>query len=286
MISKLHLSRTTLALILLGSWLHSANAAEPAPPTSPKVSFPDKKLEAAVRKSVFEKRDNDQPLTEADLAHLSVIQAQNAGNTNLTGLEKCVNLATLDLAKNQVTDLAPLSGMNKLQFLDLSNNRVERVSTLSTNHALQYLELSGNRVKDIKALALLTNMASLYLSGNRIEDASAVMKLPRIASLYLDRNQIKSIQGVNQLQTLSSFSAAGNRISELSPLNGLTRLSFLMLENNKIKDLGTLVEMGRKDKEQRFAPFLQLYLKGNPLSNKAKKTELPELEKIGMRIKS
>jgi hypothetical protein len=45
-----------------------------------------------------------------------------------------------------------------------------------------------------------------------------------------------------------------------------------------------LVEMVSKDKEQRFAPFLNIYLKGNPLSGAAKGAQLSKLKQIGTRI--
>ena len=35
---------------------------------------------------------------------------------------------------------------------------------------------------------------------------------------------------------------------------------------------------------KRFAPFLRIYLKGNPLSAEARSTQLPALQKAGVRI--
>jgi len=50
----------------------------PAPPI-----FRDKNLEKAVRKHVFEKRDNDKPLVEADVTNLSTIEERGMGITEL-----------------------------------------------------------------------------------------------------------------------------------------------------------------------------------------------------------
>src|SRR5687768_17370482 len=85
-------------------------AAEDAAPL-----FPDKNLEKAVRKHVFEKRDNDKPLVEADVANLSTIDAKNLGITNLAGLEKCISLAALDLSKNKLTDVSALKDLKLVQ---------------------------------------------------------------------------------------------------------------------------------------------------------------------------
>src|SRR5438128_959701 len=64
--------------------------------------FNDKKLEEAVRKYVFEKRDSDKPITAEDVVSLSTISATGLGIKDLTGLEKCASLASLDLARNSI----------------------------------------------------------------------------------------------------------------------------------------------------------------------------------------
>ena len=70
------------------------------------ILFPDKNLEKAVRKFVFEKRDNDKPLVEADVASLSVVQAPSRSIENLAGMEKCESLAM----KSRPTVLAAIVG--------------------------------------------------------------------------------------------------------------------------------------------------------------------------------
>src|SRR2546425_13281138 len=117
------LARTTVsAMLLVGYALRLQSADTNA------LIFPDSNLEKAVRKFVFEKRDNDKPLVEADLVNLSTIQGNGLGITNLSGLEKCQNLASLDLAKNKITDLQPLKTLIKIQYLNLADNQVEDIS--------------------------------------------------------------------------------------------------------------------------------------------------------------
>jgi internalin A len=247
--------------------------------------FPDKNLEKAVRKHVFEKRDNDKPLVEADVSSLSTIKADGMGITNLAGLEKCVSLASLELAKNKIKDLTPVNGLKLVQFLTLNDNQIEDITPLGGMKSLQYVELSRNKIKTIDALTNCTNMASIYVSQNQVADLSPAFKLQRLATLYADGNKIKSIEGINQLKYLTSLSLNDNEISDLKPLVGITSMySGLYLERNKIKDLAPLVEMARKDTEHRSAPFLRVYLKGNPLSSASKSGSIKELEEIGMRI--
>src|SRR5437667_6569758 len=131
--------------MLLICWLSSTPLIS-ADSSSDAPVFKDKNLEKAVRKFVFEKRDNDKPITEADVANLSTIQGAGMDIADLSGLEKCQNLALLDLPKNKIQDLTPLKGLNKLQFLNLAENQVEEIAPLAEVKALHYLELSNNRV--------------------------------------------------------------------------------------------------------------------------------------------
>src|SRR5690242_14547417 len=113
-----------LACLLLAMLTAGSRAADAASETP---VFKDKNLEKAVRKFVFEKRDNDKPIVEADVVNLSTIQGVGMAITDLSGLEKCVNLASLDLSKNKVKSLAPLKGLTKLQYLNLADNLVDDI---------------------------------------------------------------------------------------------------------------------------------------------------------------
>src|SRR5580765_3363659 len=100
-------------------WSLSSAPSFSAESSSDAPVFKDRNLEKAVRKFVFDKRDNDKPVTESDVANLSTIQGVGMDIADLSGLEKCLNLASLDLPKNKIKDVTPLKGLGKLQFLNL-----------------------------------------------------------------------------------------------------------------------------------------------------------------------
>jgi hypothetical protein len=60
----------------------------------------------------------------------------------------------------------------------------------------------------------------------------------------------------------------------------------LILDDNKLTDLGPFVAAVQTDAagEKRFAPFLRLYLNGNPLSDFAKTAEFDALKAAGVKI--
>ncbi|MBL9170705.1 MAG: leucine-rich repeat domain-containing protein [Verrucomicrobiales bacterium] len=271
-----------LAWISAGLLTYAAEPAAPAPPSPP--IFADKNLESAVRRYVFEKRDTDKPIVEADVVNLSTLEARGLGITNLAGLEKCRSLALIDLSRNRIKDVSALKGLGMLQSLTLSDNALEDIAPLASLPSLQYLELSRNRLKTLEAVRGLTNLNALYASSNRIADLSPVLGLRRLSSLYLDDNKLKSIEGIGTLKALFTLSLNRNSIADLAPLDGVGTLFNLFIEGNRIRNLTPLIEIAKKDTEHRFAPFLTVYLKGNPLSSKARKEQIDELKAIGTKV--
>lgn len=271
-----------LATSLL-AFTHAMFAADA--PASEKSLFPDKNLEAAVRKQVFEKRDSTKPLTEADVANISTVNGKGMDITDLTGLEKCRSLASLELAKNKIAKLDALRDLKSLQYLHLADNQIEDLTPLASVPALQYIELSSNRVKNLAPLAGLTNLASLYLSNNQLTSLDPLLKLPRLATLYVDGNQLTSLKGIGALNRLFSLSASNNAITDLAPLDGLTGLYNLFLEKNKLTDLAPLLALLKKDNDgpKRFAPFINIYLAGNPLGSSSK-SQISKMRDFGAKV--
>ena len=75
--------------------------------------FPDKNLEAVVRTYVFEKRNNEEPITDKDVENISTIKGTGKGIKDLTGLEKCVSLALLNLENNEIEDIQAIKGLEE-----------------------------------------------------------------------------------------------------------------------------------------------------------------------------
>jgi hypothetical protein len=92
------------------------------------VVFPDKHLEAAVREAL-EKPDG--PLTRGDLESLEELDVEWRGISDLTGLERCVNLTSLKLQRNQISDLTPLASLTNLTSLGLTSNKVSDLTPLA-----------------------------------------------------------------------------------------------------------------------------------------------------------
>jgi len=279
--------RFSVAFVLLGlAFLASPTVAQKTgkPQKTGKSPFPDKALETAVRVEVQEPSAD---LTDQKLsASLFFLRADKKGIRDLTGLEKGKPLAEIKLSNNQIVDLKPLKELANLQSLDLAGNQLVDLTPLGGLTKLQYLELSNNKIAKIDSLAGLTSLMSLYLGGNQISDLAPLTKLTRLSSLSLPRNQIRDLAPLASVNRLMTLDLSDNQISDLAPLTKQTEVTLLMLERNKITDLTPLLAWAKADAEgpKRFAPYLRLYLRGNPLSDAAKTEQLKALKGYGVRV--
>ncbi len=84
----------------------------------------------------------------------------------------------------------------------------------------------------------------------------------------------------------SMVALRNNQVKDIAALGNMTELRYTFLEGNKVTDLGPLVAMAQKDAkgDRRFAPYWNLYVAGNPLSDAAKGGQIAALKKVGVRV--
>ena len=128
----------------------------------------------------------------------------------------------------------------------------------------------------------------MYLTGNRIGDIAPLGKLTKLSSLSLGGNQIKDISPLAAVTKIGVLELKDNQVADITPLAKQAELRILMLERDKISDLAPLVKALEADAkgEKRFAPYLELYIQGNPLSDAAKSTQLPAIKGIIRKLES
>ena len=202
------------------------------------VIIPDSNLRVAVRNALGMAPSDE--ITPADLATLTELDADDAGISDLTGLEFATNLTSLGLGNNSISDISAVSGLTNLTSLGLGNNSISDISAVSGLTNLTWLYLDGNSISDISAVSGLTNLTSLGLVGNSISDISAVSGLTNLTSLELFNNSISDISAVSGLTNLTWLELAGNSISDISAVSGLTNLTSLGLVGNSISDISAV----------------------------------------------
>jgi len=247
--------------------------------------FPDKGLEAAVRREVFEKRYNSEPLTADDVKKISQVIGKGKGIKSLEGLQHCKALMKLDLENNEIADLTPIKDLKLLQSIDLSSNKIESLEALAGLVQSQYLQVSKNGIVDLGPLRGMGNLRSLYAAENKIKSIEPISGLRKMWTLHVSGNPIEDLASLSQLAGLESISLRGCGIKSLEFARAL-KPSLLVLTDNPIGDFGPLVEAVEADAKAdgRFAPYLRLYLDESLRKDPAHSAFVERLRTAGVRI--
>ena len=121
-----------------------------------------------------------------DLAYLDgELILADEGISDLTGLEHCTNLLSLDLSRNRIENIFDLSSLVYLEKLDLSFNEIENIQHLSGLHSLTSLDLSFNRIEEVSELNRLQNLKYLNLAGNPLLSGSGPVRSEKALPDYL-----------------------------------------------------------------------------------------------------
>ena len=225
------------------------------------VNIADANLRAVIADSLG--KASGAPITGAEMATLTRIDAPNKKILHLTGLEHAANLKTLNLGRarvngvlvnsNVLSNLSPLSNLTNLTYLDLTSNRISDISALSDLTNLTELHLGGNEtISDISALSNLTKLTRLNLWDNRISDMSALGSLSNLTHLSLSGNELDGAipSELGNLTNLEVLYLWGNELNGAIPseLGNLTNLTVLDLGDNELNgaipsELGNLTNL-------------------------------------------
>ena len=198
-----------------------------------------------------------------------------------------MNLALIDLAGNAVTDLTPLRGLELPPVDRLHRQRRSRTSPRSPRRrGCSTRSSTGTEITDLAPLAGLEKLAALYLAENAVTDLGPLKDSKKLTSLDVSKNKITDAGPLAGLPYLSAVTLSGNELTDVTPLAALPDVRFLILEENQIEDLSPLVTAAAEDAAgpRRFAPYLRLYLDGNPLSDAARTEQLPALRDAGVTV--
>lgn len=248
--------------------------------------FPDKALEAAVRKEVFEKRYNSEPITAEDVKNISQVVGKGKGIKSLEGLQHCKSLMKLDLENNEITDLAPIRELKLLQSIDLASNKIQSLEPISGLTAVQYLHIANNGLEDLSPLTGMVKMQSLYASGNKFKKLEPILPLKKLWTLDVSGSPIEDAGVIGELKGLQTINIKGCAIKSLEFTRSLREVRLLIASGNENLDLNPLADACEADAqgERRFAPYLRLYLDDTLLKNEPQATAAGRLRKVGVRI--
>ena len=240
------------------------------------IDIPDPNLRAAIETALS--KAEGKPITPAEMAALTGLNAREAALSDLTGLERATNLKEALLERNDISDISPMVSLTQMAKLRLGGNSISDISPLSGLTQLTRLSLWANSLSDISPVKALTNLTELNLSGNSISSIASVAGLTQLTWLHLQSNSISDIAALAGLTNLTALRLDRNSISDTLALSGLHQLTELRLDRNSITDLSPLVAntgLGKGDK---------VYVRSNPLSYTSIYAHIPTLQSRGVTV--
>ena len=292
---------------------------EPGPDYRPGdlVSIPDPNLRAAIEAALG--KVPGAVITAADMARLERIEADDAGISDLRGLEAAINLERIEFRRNSISDLSPLKGLTRLDNIKLRDNKITDVSPLAGLTNVNWLGLEDNEITNLAPLKGLIKLNGIGISGNpisnvsplagllsldgidawrtSISDFSALAKLPRLRWItFGDDNAISALPSLKGLKSLRRLIIHDSSITNISGVAELTQLEWLELINNQISDISPLANLKNLEHLNLDANVIKdvsplakltklevLYLENNIISDVSPLAGLTNLERLDLR---
>ena len=213
------MKRVLFTLLLLCAFVFQAQAQNI-------VSIPDERLEQAIREHLAHLNiPENEPILQEDILHLTHLVAQNAGITDLTGIQEAKNLEFLDVGRNNISDISTIATLIELEILKLFENQIVDISPIAGLVNLTELQFTENQIVDISPVATLTGLEILFLGGNRIVDISPLAGLVNLTALYIQYNEIADFTPIRALTNLNILHSRENP-ADIAPILQLTLDNF------------------------------------------------------------
>ena len=163
----------------LQSWGISVDFDAPDQGGAPPVHIADPSLRALIAQAIAGALVTvDDPINAESIKRLRRLRAFNAGVSELAGVEAAVDLWSVLLGSNSVSDLTPLASLDALTGLDLSDNLISDLSPLVENPGIgggDWISLTGNPLSEeslnVHIPALLERGVHIGLDSIRLQIA-------------------------------------------------------------------------------------------------------------------
>ena len=179
------------------------------------------------------------------------LENQGLTDADIQDIRYMVNLTSLNLNGNAITDLMPLSSLAELRTLRLRQTDISDLSPIAGLTNLEYLELEDNRnLVDFSPLKGLSNLRTLYCFGslNTVSDLSFLAGLTNLQELQVNNamgiTDLSPLAGLTNLRSLyiNGDGSGSNAVvaSDLDAFAALTNLQTLGLHVSGLEDLSAL----------------------------------------------
>lgn len=149
---------------------------------------------------------------------------ENSDISDLEGVQYFDKLITIKAGGNNLTNLRPISMLNKLGMLDISDNAIK----------------GGDFEAALNDMGKMKNLDILVLTNNELTDIRFLNKIGTMKNytdLRLEDNKISDISILKNAINLETLDLSNNRITDVTPLKSLKNFEYwLGLQDNCILD--------------------------------------------------
>lgn len=188
---------------------------------------------------LYIKPESETEVYEDEMELIKIIFFNDKNITDITGIEKGINIKTLALDSNNISNIEPLKNLINIENLRIMGNKVTNLDSLYNMKKLVYLEAQGNEITDISGLKGTTSLKSAMLNNNKIKDITPLSNLKDLGFLLLEENEIEDVSPLSNLSRINVLQLNNNKIKDVKFLENIKidKDSFLKLNNNSISDL-------------------------------------------------
>jgi Leucine-rich repeat (LRR) protein len=185
-----------------------------------------------------------------NLEYLSISNSKNIVKNGLGSVHNYPKLKQLNISYNELSNLSILIDEKSNQFpvdlesLNINANQLTNLYGIENFSSLTYLDASSNQLYLTNGLEKLTKLKQLYLDYNDVSDLSFLMETTQLQTLSLsDNKRINNFDAIQQLNQLTTLNLTGTAIIDLGIINKAAPIQLLNLTGCKIKDLTPLKDL-------------------------------------------
>lgn len=160
--------------------------------------------------------------------------SENRKLTEISVLDKLINITNLHLDNNQIQDISLLANLVNLKVLFIDYTQVADLSPLADLVNLTELAISGTRVKDLTPLSNLKNLTKLYFDDTKVCDLTPIANLTKLTKLAFPKTKVKDLSPLTNLGSLNELYIHHTLVRDLRPLRGLIEKGIFVKNYDKL----------------------------------------------------
>jgi Leucine-rich repeat (LRR) protein len=196
---------------------------------------PDNNFEQALIDLGYDSGTLDDYVLTANINSITVLDVNNKGITDLTGIQDFVSLNELKCYSNVLATI-DVSTLTNLTYLHVGNTSLTTIDVSQLTN-LTYLGIGSNSLTTIDVSAL-TNLTDFNIDYNSLTTID-VSQLTNLTSLHISNNSLITID-VSTLTNLTDLNVRNNSLTTLNVANG-NNTNFTFYDSRSNPDLSCII---------------------------------------------